>query len=169
MARPLVAPNLAELQSYCRQVAGAVGRLTVRILGDAGPDALRLAEVQGEALQFTNILRDLAEDAKRGRLYLPRELLAAAGVPAEPAAALADPRLPRACDALADLARQRFTEAEALLMACAPGCRRPCRIMLRLYSRLLDRLVARGWAQPAPRLRLRRSEKLAIVLRHGLF
>ena len=91
----IVAPDLATLDLYCDRVAAAVGRLSVRAFGDASPMADRVAHALGRALQLTNILRDLQEDAERGRLDLPREYLDAAGVPLDPAAALASPRLRR--------------------------------------------------------------------------
>ena len=70
------APDLAELDLYCDRVASAVGRLSVRIFGDASPGGRpRRACARAARLQLTNILRDLVEDAERGRLYLPRELL----------------------------------------------------------------------------------------------
>ena len=89
----IVAPDLATLDLYCDRVAAAVGRLSVRAFGDASPAADRVAHALGRALQLTNILRDLDEDAERGRLYLPREYLDAAGVPHDPAAALTSPAL----------------------------------------------------------------------------
>ena len=84
----IVAPDLATLDLYCDRVAAAVGRLSVRAFGDASPAADRVAYSLGRALQLTNILRDMQEDADRGRLYLPREWLDAAGVPHDPIAAL---------------------------------------------------------------------------------
>ena len=74
------APSLAELERYCRCVAGAVGLLSVHVFGTRGPQLEQGALALGEALQLTNILRDLAEDAGRGRLYLPRELLDRHGI-----------------------------------------------------------------------------------------
>src|SRR6266446_10714041 len=71
----LLAPSLAELDRYCQCVAVAVGRLSMRILGEETPAGERVAAELGRALQLTNILRNLAEDAGRHRLYLPRELL----------------------------------------------------------------------------------------------
>jgi len=65
---PIVAPALKTLDLYCDRVAAAVGRLSVRIFGDASPAADRVANALGRALQLTNILRDLVEDAERGRL-----------------------------------------------------------------------------------------------------
>ena len=102
----IVAPDLATLDLYCDRVAAAVGRLSVRAFGDASPAADRVAHALGRALQLTNILRDLREDADRGRLYLPHEYLDAAGVPRDPEAALASPRLGEVCARVVTLARE---------------------------------------------------------------
>jgi len=115
-----VAPDLATLDLYCDRVAAAVGRLSVRAFGDASPAADRVAHALGRALQLTNILRDVAEDAARGRLYLPREWLEEAGVPRDPAGALAAPALGVVCARVAGLAHRHFREAEAAMRECAP-------------------------------------------------
>ena len=78
--RDIRALSFAELDLYCERVAVAVGWISVRIFGEASPAGERVAAELGRALQLTNILRDLAEDAQRHRLYLPRELLHAHGV-----------------------------------------------------------------------------------------
>ncbi len=89
----IVAPSLSVLDQYCDRVASAVGRLSVRIFGDDSTDADRVAFALGRALQLTNILRDLDEDAARGRLYLPRELLERHGIAdVDPAPVLAHRR-----------------------------------------------------------------------------
>ena len=88
-----MAPEFATLDLYCDRVAAAVGRLSVRAFGDASAAADEVALHLGRALQLTNILRDVAEDAGRGRLYLPREWLDEAGVPHDPAGRAA--RIPR--------------------------------------------------------------------------
>ena len=74
------APDLATLDLYCARVASAVGHLSVHVFGDASDAAHAVAESLGRALQLTNILRDLGEDAGRGRLYLPREMLDRHGI-----------------------------------------------------------------------------------------
>ena len=74
------APSLDDLDLYCERVAVAVGRLSVRIFGEETPAGERIAAELGRALQLTNILRDLAEDARRHRLYLQREVLRAHGI-----------------------------------------------------------------------------------------
>src|SRR6202042_651842 len=68
-AEDIRAPDLATLDLYCARVAGAVGHLSVHVFGDPSPAAHRVADALGRALQLTNILRDLDEDARRGRLY----------------------------------------------------------------------------------------------------
>ena len=147
----LVAPSFAELQQYCRQVAGAVGMLTMQIFGagDAHATAYRKHEIAvalGEALQFTNILRDQAGDGAEGRLYLPAELLAETGIAArDPAGVLADANRPAACARLAEQARHRFAEVRGLLAELHPSSARPCRIMLEVYARLLSQLEAEGF------------------------
>ena len=140
------APPLALLERYCRCVAGAVGLLSVRVFGARGPRLDQGALALGEALQLTNILRDLAEDAARGRLYLPRELLEREGVASrDPDRVLAHPALPEVCGALAERARRRFAEAELLLASGDRRQLRPALVMMQVYRRTLERLIARGW------------------------
>jgi presqualene diphosphate synthase len=163
------APSLEELDLYCDRVASAVGRLSVRIFGDDGPEADRVAWALGRALQLTNILRDLVEDAERGRLYLPRELLEKHGITAtEPAIVLADPRVAQVCADLADMAEARFAQAMRTMKLCKRGTMRPAAVMAAVYHAALERLRKRGWSrldQPAPVPRL---TKMWLALRHGL-
>jgi len=161
--------DLEALLLYCRRVAGAVGVLSVHCFGDASPQAQELAVVEGEALQLTNILRDLAEDAERRRLYLPRELLAEAGLAdLSPDALLDHPKLPDVCFALAAMAEARFARARSLLAHCDRRALRPAVLMLEVYDRVLARLKQEAWRQPRRRVSLPRAQKLWLVLRHGL-
>jgi len=110
------APDLATLDLYCDRVASAVGRLSVPIFGIGGEPGIALAHHLGRALQLTNILRDLDEDAAVGRLYLPGEALRAAGISAtDPAAVLSDPAIARACERVAEKARYHFLEADKIM------------------------------------------------------
>jgi presqualene diphosphate synthase len=167
-AEDLRAPGIAELELYCARVAGAVGQLSVRAFGDRGDRARRLGLVEGRALQLTNILRDLAEDAARGRLYLPRELLEKHGIAmTEPAQVLAHPALPKVCDELAAMTRASFREAEALLQGLDRALMRPAIIMMEVYRRTLEALVARGWRDLDRPVGPSKINKLWIALRHG--
>jgi presqualene diphosphate synthase len=163
------APPISDLVHYCRCVAGAVGLLSIRVFGAHGEDARRGALALGEALQLTNILRDLAEDASRGRLYLPRELLARHGIcGTDPTRALRDPALPEVCEALAARASTRFAEAERHFGHAERRALRPALVMMHVYRRTLDRLSARGWRRLEDPVRLARPERLWLALRYGL-
>jgi phytoene synthase len=164
----IVAPDLATLDLYCDRVAGAVGRLSVRAFGDASADADEVAHALGRALQLTNILRDVHEDAGRGRLYLPREWLDEAGVPADPAAALQSPGLPAVCGRVAALAHARFADAAAAMRRCDRRAMRPARLMGATYAAILARLERRGWRDLDRPAKLPTWRKLWIALRYGL-
>lgn len=161
----IVAPSLAELDLYCDRVAAAVGRLSVRVFGDAGAAAQDVAYALGRALQLTNILRDVAEDAARGRLYLPREYLAEAGVPPTPDAALAAPNLPEVCRRVAALAERYFAQAHAAMALCDRRAMRPARLMAASYHPLLAQLRRRNYRTDRPPVRLPRLQKLVLAAR----
>jgi len=165
---PIVAPPMAELELYCARVAGAVGCLSVRIFGAPQPAGDQLAAELGEAVQLTNLLRDIAEDAAVGRLYLPREFLAEAGVPANAAVARDHPRLAEVCRRVAERAESRFRAADKTLAGLSRRDLKPARIIRAIYHRLLDRLQERGFAMIEPPVKLGRGEKLAIALRNLL-
>ncbi|MBV9784170.1 MAG: presqualene diphosphate synthase HpnD [Acidisphaera sp.] len=164
----IVAPPLAALDLYCDRVAAAVGRLSVRAFGDGSPAADRVAHALGRALQLTNILRDLEEDAERNRLYLPREFLDEAGVPHDARAALAAPALPAVCARVAALARKNFAEAQTAMREADRRAMRPARLMGATYAAILARLERRGWSRPGERVRLPAWTKLWLALRYGL-
>jgi phytoene synthase len=169
---PIVAPPWAELDLYCDCVASAVGRLCVPVFGEATPAGDRVAAHLGRALQFTNILRDVEEDAGLGRLYLPAEALDAAGIPHDPVQAFAHPRLPEVMAVVGARAQTAFSEAEAALASCAKAAMRPAVIMMMVYRRHLDRLRENGWRPLPPRTGLARAraniEKLWIAIHYGL-
>ena len=166
---PLRGPSLAELDLYCARVACAVGLLSVRVFGAPTEAGQRVAHALGRAFQLTNILRDLAEDAALGRLYLPHELLARHGIDTrDPWAAIRHPALPAVCDEVAAMAERRFAEAPLAMSQCPAGSMRPARVMMAVYQRILRRLKARGWQRPEEPVSLAKLTKLYIALRYGL-
>lgn len=168
-ATDIVAPTMAELDLYCDRVASAVGRLSVCAFGADGPAALKVAHHLGRALQLTNILRDLAEDATRGRLYLPRDNLARHGLAGlAPAEVLEHGNLRLVCREVAEIARLHFAQAGATIRACPRAPMRPARLIEAMYRALLDRLVAKDWADPRSRVSLPKWRKIWLVLRHGM-
>jgi phytoene synthase len=164
------APNFTTLDLYCDRVASAVGRLSVQVFGMERQPGRKLAHHLGRALQFTNILRDLDEDAEVGRLYLPNEALREAGIAEnEPAAVLAHPALDQACMFLAARAKTHFAEADGVMMMAQRSTVRAPRIMAEVYRDMLDRMVARGWAAPRKRVRVNRLRLIWILLRQTIY
>jgi phytoene synthase len=163
------APSFAELDRYCERVAVAIGRISVRILGETSPAGQRVAAELGRALQLTYILRDLAEDARLHRLYLPRELLHAHGIFATmPSWALAQPALPDVCRDLALIAERHYAAAVGAIAACPRWTMLPAAIMLAINRTLLHELLARGWRQVDEPIQIPTWHTLALVIRHGL-
>jgi phytoene synthase len=168
-AQDIRAPDLATLDLYCARVASAVGHLSVHIFGDSSPDAHAVADALGRALQLTNILRDLDEDAQCGRLYLPREILDRHGIRgAEPSRVLRHPALPAACRDLAAIAQGHFADAARAMSRCPRRAMRPAAMMAAFYRAMLDALVRSEWRDPGTRISLSKRQKAWLVLRHGL-
>jgi squalene synthase HpnD len=169
---PLVAPLQKDLDLYVDCVASAVGRLCVHVFGEpvAGQ---AVAHHLGRALQLTNIIRDVDEDAGIGRLYLPSELLAREGLGGlAPMSVATHENLARVTAAIGVIAAEAFADAEKALAACDRAKMRPAVVMMMVYRRHLDRLRDNGWKPLPPPTGFARIankiEKLWIGLRHGL-
>ncbi|MBX9828357.1 MAG: squalene/phytoene synthase family protein, partial [Xanthobacteraceae bacterium] len=179
-AEDIRAPNWEKLDLYCDRVASAVGRLSVRVFGMAENDGIALAYHLGRALQLTNILRDLDEDAAIGRLYLPAEELRKAGIEStdaknldpktldpktldpknldpknlDPKTALASPRLHQVCEAVALRALSHFKEADAIMARNPRRVVKAPKIMEEVYRVILQGMRTRGWAPPRTRVQV---------------
>ena len=171
----IVAPEWDHLLVYCDRVACAVGRLCVKIFGEPSEKGRAVAKALGTALQLTNILRDVHEDAERGRVYLPKDILAENGISdADPRAILEHPNLLPAWHGLARRADKAFQDAEHAMAQCPRDKMRPARIMMEVYRKNFDRMVARA-AHEVPRPPsegsighyLHKAEKLLIAARYG--
>jgi phytoene synthase len=152
-AEDIRAPDWATLDLYCDRVASAVGRLSVRVFGMGEQDGIALAHHLGRALQLTNILRDVDEDAGIGRLYLPQEELRKAGiVTTDPGAALSSAGIGAVCDAVAARAAKHFEQADAIMARNPRRAVKAPRIMEEVYRHMLQGMVARGWSPPRTRV-----------------
>jgi squalene synthase HpnD len=162
------APDMATLDLYCDRVASAVGRLSVRVFGLGEEEGVALAHHLGRALQLTNILRDIDEDAGLGRLYLPREGLLHAGITGDdPQKVTADKALPKVCAPLAQRAAMHFAKADEIMDRSPRRVVRAPRIMSKYYRAILDLLLARGFAAPREPVRVTKLTKLAILFRYA--
>jgi phytoene synthase len=163
------APEMATLDLYCDRVASAVGRLSVNVFGMPREDGVLLAHHLGRALQLTNILRDIDEDAALGRLYLPREGLLHAGITGnDPARVVADRALPKVCFPLAERAKTHFAKADEIMARNRRRSVKAPRIMGRYYRAILDLLLARGFAAPRSPVRVSKITRLGIIFRYAL-
>ncbi|KIZ44995.1 MULTISPECIES: presqualene diphosphate synthase HpnD [Rhodopseudomonas] len=163
------APDEATLDLYCDRVASAVGRLSVRIFGLPEADGIELAHHLGRALQLTNILRDIDEDAGIGRLYLPREGLLRAGISStDPREVAQHPALTLVCDPLVARAQAHFKNADAVMDRNRRRVVRAPRIMSKYYHGILRLLIARGFALPRAPVRLGSASRIAILLQYAI-
>jgi phytoene synthase len=155
-----------ELYRYCYQVASVVGLTIIHIFGFDTRSALPLAEKCGVAFQLTNILRDIREDAEKGRIYLPAEDLRRFGVQES------DLRAGKRNEAFLKLmqfeaarARSYYVESAPLLDLIHPRSRPSLWALISIYSRLLERIEAKNYDVFASRVRLPLWEKSWIVVR----
>jgi 15-cis-phytoene synthase len=137
--------NFAQLYQYCYYVASVVGLVCIRIFGYSSPAAEKLAEETGIAFQLTNILRDVREDAERGRLYIPEDDLKGSGTSAVDLAhvktgrELTEPQR-LALAGIARRARAYYHSADRLLPLISADSRPALRVLVKIYSRLLQRI-----------------------------
>jgi phytoene synthase len=133
----------SELRTYCYHVAGTVGLMVAPILGCRDQSALHHAAGLGIAMQLTNILRDVAEDARLGRLYLPLDEIAAFGC--DPEAILAGrpgPRFPALIEFQIQRARALYADAHCGVGALIPRARFTTLAASRLYASILTEIEA---------------------------
>jgi len=165
---PLIAPSCDELGAYTRRVAGSVGCLSMRIFGAwKGAESERFALALGDALQLTNILRDVEEDADNGRVYLPCECLQAHGVALIPEDVPGAAGLPDACRAVGATARAHYDTARALARAHDRARLRPALLMMGAYEGYLDRMEAQAWQRSPGGIVLSKHAKLARGLKYA--
>jgi phytoene synthase len=170
VAADICAPSFETLDLYCDRVASAVGRLSIKVFGMDENPGFALAFHLGRALQLTNILRDLDEDAAINRLYLPREALTEAGIQTiEPRLAVSTPLIDKACRVVAGRAHEHYRNAETILARHPKGRIAAPRLMAAVYSRILTKMERAGWAPPRTRARIGKAELLLLVSRHGFF
>jgi phytoene synthase len=169
VAEDIRAPSLETLDLYCERVASAVGRLSIKVFGMEERPGFQLAHHLGRALQLTNILRDLDQDARASRLYLPKEYCEDARVSLRgPKQTIADPAIDNVCRKVAQLAQSHFDAAMRILRARPKGRLRAPRLMAAVYSEILHEMEKQGWAPPRRRVSLSKPRLAAIVLAHGL-
>jgi phytoene synthase len=156
--------DMEELRLYCYRVASCVGFLCVAIFGDQSRAARSYAEHLGLALQYTNILRDVAEDAARGRVYIPQDLLGRHQLTSADVLDFRyDGRFVAAAADFADAAEREYQAAWALLPEIEQRRLLPAEIMGRTYYAILQEIRARNYNVFTRRAALRRRDKLRVA------
>ncbi len=162
---PVRYATFANLRLYCYRVASAVGLACIHIWGFTGPQALAYAENAGLAFQLTNILRDLGEDAGRGRVYLPLEDLARFGYSDEKLLrAERDDNFRALMRFEIERARSYYVSAWPLLPLLAPPGRAVFLVMAKTYRALLDVIEARDYDVFTKRVSIGKWRKLLFVM-----
>jgi len=170
VVQDIQAPSFGVLDLYCDRVASAVGRLSVRVFGVPEAYGEALSHHLGRAFQFTNILRDVDEDAQINRLYLAREDLLAGGVQStDPKTVSAQTNLDAACAPLVARAKAHFDEAYKIMDRCPRASVKAPRIMGVAYRGILEGLIARGFTAPRARVSVSKPRLVLALLRYGLF
>jgi len=159
-------PDFATLQSYCHCVAGVVGLMAAEIFGYGNAGTLDYAENLGTAFQLTNIIRDVGEDARRGRVYLPLDELAQFGLSASDVIHLNDgPALHRLIEFQIDRAQEYYRRAYALLPEQDRKSQRPGLVMAAIYQKTLQEIRIGGCNVVNQRTSLTPLRKLWIAWR----
>jgi phytoene synthase len=170
VAEDIVAPDLAALDLYCDRVASAVGRLSIKVFGMEEGPGFELAHHLGRALQLTNILRDIDEDAAIGRLYLPREYLFEMDCARalDPNWIIDQPKIDGVCRKVAMLAHAHYEAARRIMAAKPKGRVATPALMGAVYSEILVESEKQGFAPPRRRVSLSKWRLLTLVVKHGL-
>lgn len=167
LPNPLQAPSLDEFFKYCRGVAGVPGSLSLRIFGCDDEQLIEdLSFTLGTALQTTNILRDVKEDAQANRLYIPKEFLEKAEITAtDPLTVVVDKNLSKAREELAKIASINYEKAYELIKRLDKKTARSVLMIANIYKRYFDIMQNRGWEIISPKPRISKAKKLGIALK----
>ena len=165
--------NFQELYRYCYLVASVVGLVCIRIFGYSDGRAEKLAEETGIAFQLTNILRDIKEDAERGRCYLPLDALAEQDVTLQrlqelTAGATMSSRERALILSLADRAEEYYASASKLLPLIEPDSRAALWVLVTIYQDLLRRILRRDGDVFSERVAVPTGKKIWILTQGGL-
>lgn len=166
LPNPVQAPSIEQFNKYCRGVAGVPGSLSLRIFGVEDEKLIeQLSTTLGNALQITNILRDVKEDAQADRLYIPREYLDKAGIDAtDPLTVVVNKNLAIAREELAKIAAQNYADAYELIKKLDKKTARPVLMIANIYKRYFDIMQNRGWEIISPKPYISKWKKLGIAL-----
>lgn len=165
--QPLQAPSEKVFDAYCNGSAIMPLYITLAIMGDFKEASMRaLASNFGMAIELTNILRNIKEDALKGHLYMPKELLEKAGIKSiNPMNVVTDKNLTAVREQLGLRAHECFMKTYKMIYASNKKNMRPLRLIYHIYKRYFDIMFLRGWEIMSPKPQISKKDKLAIVFK----
>lgn len=167
LPKPIQAPDLNEFYRYCQGVACAPGSMSLRILGCKDETLIKdLSTSLGVAMQVTNVLRDVREDALSDRLYIPKEFLQKAGIEtSDPKEVIVNKNLSVAREELAKIAVKSYEKAFELIGKLDKKMSRSIKALAYVYKRYFDIMQNRGWEVISPKPSLSCFIKMYLVFK----
>ncbi|MBE6467141.1 MAG: hypothetical protein E7004_00915 [Alphaproteobacteria bacterium] len=167
LPNPVQAPSMDDFYKYCQGVACAPGSMSLRVLGCKDEQLIKdLSTSLGVAMQVTNILRDVREDAMVDRLYIPKEFLLKAGIESvDPKEVIIDKNLSVAREELAKLAFKQYEKSFDLISKLDKKISRSIKALAYVYKRYFDIMQNRGWEVISPKPSISHFLKLLLVLK----
>lgn len=164
---PMQAPTMRQFTGYCRKVGGMTSSLSLRILGCKDEELIKeLSSSLGSALQITGILRNIKEDAKNNRMYIPQEMLQKAGITAtEPTAVLVDKNLHIARQYLAEIADRDYIKSYELIKKLDKETSKTLQVILDIHNKVFTIMQNRGWEIMSPKPEISKLYKLKCLIK----
>ena len=166
----MVCPNMKIFNLYCYRVAGAVGLISLKIFGDYNANTKSFGLYLANALQITNILRDIKQDKAMDRMYIPKEILNSVSIKNNNIISiLKNKNFPKACLKLAKLADLSFKYADKKLQSCSKKKLKSAVLMMDTYKLLLNKLKKKGWDNLEEKVNLTKLEKIIIFVKGMIY
>ena len=162
----MICPNRRIFNLYCYRVAGAVGLISLKIFGYYNKRSKSFGLYLANALQITNILRDIKEDQAMGRMYIPRDILDKNGIKTNKIILiLKNKKFPNACKNLSKLADLNFNNANRVLESCSKKKLKSAILMMDTYKLLLKKIKKENWQDLNKKITLTNFEKFFLFIK----
>ena len=167
VSKPMQAPSMKKLESYFSDIAYAPSSVLLRVLGCKDETLIKdLSQSLGQAVQITNILKDIREDADAGRLYIPEDFLQQAGIETtDPKAVIIDKNFNIARQAFASLAEESYKKSFRLIEKLDKKTARSIRAIAYIHKEYFDIMNKRGWEIISPKPEIGAFSRLYLVLK----
>ena len=162
----MICPSKKIFNLYCYRVAGAVGLISLKIFGYYNKKSKSFGLYLANALQITNILRDIKEDKSMGRMYIPRDILYKNGIKTNKIILiLKNKKFPDACKNLSKFADLNFNNADKVLKSCSKKKLKSAILMMDTYKLLLKKLKKENWQNLDKKITLTSVEKFFLFIK----